>query len=120
MIEEKFVVGLDTLGQDRQFTVEQKRFVLDTVQRFRIIWEKQEITSLAMDRDTKIGLMTSDKQADTENLQAVMEEIEKKVEDMVFNREDLQHDEDLKDIVSKSSRLTHQAHAFIEKAEWKQ
>lgn len=47
-----------------------------------------------------------------------MEEIEKKVEDMVFGREDLQGDEDLRDIVSKQSRLTHQAHAFLEKADW--
>ncbi len=72
-----------------------------------------------MDRDTKIVLLTSDKQADAENLQAVIEEIEKKVEDMVFGREDLQHDEDLRDIISKQSRLTHQAHAFLEKADWK-
>ena len=30
-VEEKFVVGLDTMGQDRQFTVEQKRLALETV-----------------------------------------------------------------------------------------
>lgn len=27
-IEEKYVVSLDTLGQDRQFTIDQKRFIL--------------------------------------------------------------------------------------------
>jgi hypothetical protein len=39
-VEEKYVVMLDTLGQDRQFTSEQKRFVLNTITRFGWIWEQ--------------------------------------------------------------------------------
>lgn len=56
--DEKYVVMLDTLGQDRQFTVDQKRFILNTVARFGDLWEKQEAASLTVDRDNKIASST--------------------------------------------------------------
>lgn len=40
--KKSFVVCLDTLGQDREFTEEQRRFVLNTVKRFRELWEQTE------------------------------------------------------------------------------
>ena len=53
--EQKFVVCLDTMGQDRAFTDEQKRFVLKVVQKFRENWERAEKASLVADRDSKIA-----------------------------------------------------------------
>jgi len=53
--EQKFVVCLDTMGQDRAFTDEQKRFVLKVVQKFRENWERAEKASLVADRDRKIA-----------------------------------------------------------------
>lgn len=52
--EEKFVICLDTLGQDREFSDNQKRFVLEVIQAFKKNWERAEIESLTADRDRKI------------------------------------------------------------------
>lgn len=65
-IEEKYVVMMDTLGQDRQFSTEEKRFILQTVQRFIELWEKQENSCLVVDRDNKLELMQVDKLAEAE------------------------------------------------------
>ena len=48
---------LDTLGQDRQFSDDEKRFVLETVTAYRECWEKQEEYCLTADRDRKLELM---------------------------------------------------------------
>ena len=37
--EEKYVVCLDTMGQDREISDEQKEFALTTIERFIQIWE---------------------------------------------------------------------------------
>lgn len=55
--EQKYVICLDTMGQDRPFTDEQKRFVLNVVQKFRENWERAEKASLVADRDAKIASM---------------------------------------------------------------
>jgi len=52
--EVKFVVCLDTLGQDRGFTDDERRFVLRTVQYFKGAWENSEMRALHSDCDRKI------------------------------------------------------------------
>ena len=37
--DEKYVVCLDAMGQDREFTIEEKRFALQTVEDYIRIWE---------------------------------------------------------------------------------
>jgi hypothetical protein len=54
--EEKFVICLDTLGQDREFTEDQRRFVLNTVQEYRKIWEAEQKDNLTRDRDQRLAL----------------------------------------------------------------
>jgi len=44
--EEKWIVCIDTMGQDRELTDEQKRFALSTVQKYKDIWEKVEQENL--------------------------------------------------------------------------
>jgi len=50
-VKECFVVCLDTLGQDRELSPEERRFALQTVKSFREIWEKTEADALLQDRD---------------------------------------------------------------------
>ncbi len=57
--EMKYVVCLDTMGQDRELTEDQKRFALDTVEKFIKIWEKEERVALAADRDRRIEALES-------------------------------------------------------------
>lgn len=47
--DEKLVICIDTLGQDQEISDEKKRFVLQTVDRFRAIWEKEERDNLEAD-----------------------------------------------------------------------
>jgi len=47
----KFVVCIDSIGQDREFTQEQKEFALKAVYRFRKHWEEFENQKLIADRD---------------------------------------------------------------------
>lgn len=49
--EEKFVVCLDTLGQDREFSEDERRFILNTVDKFRQAWEAEQIRNLTKQRD---------------------------------------------------------------------
>lgn len=46
---------LDTLGQDREFTEDQRRFVLRTVQEFIAIWEEKERSCLRNDIERRVG-----------------------------------------------------------------
>jgi hypothetical protein len=47
----KFVICIDSIGQDREFTQAQKEFALNAVYRFRKHWEDFENTKLLADRD---------------------------------------------------------------------
>lgn len=50
----QFVCCLNTMGQDRKFTEEEKMFALRTVQRYRDRWEKCEKDNLKSDIEAKI------------------------------------------------------------------
>ena len=44
------------MGQDREFTIEEKRFALNTVKQYIAIWEKEERDALTADRDRRVEL----------------------------------------------------------------
>ena len=44
------------MGQDREFTPEQRRFVLETVQAFRLAWERSEARVMENDVQTMMEL----------------------------------------------------------------
>jgi hypothetical protein len=67
------VVGLDTLGQDREFTFEQRRFALETVKNFAAIWEKREQENLVKDRNLRLEMIELDKDY-AENIVKKLEE----------------------------------------------
>lgn len=64
--QNKFVVCLDTMGQDCELTDDQRRFVLQTVQVFREQWERAEVQCLTKDRDLKIELLARDPQLEAD------------------------------------------------------
>jgi hypothetical protein len=57
----QFVVCLNTLGQDRVFTEEEKKFALRTVQQYRDIWERTEEDNLRSDINLHMAAMDFDK-----------------------------------------------------------
>jgi len=62
----KFVVCIDSMGQDREFTEEQKKFALSTIYRFRKHWEEFELEKLKADRDAQV----KDREMDVEKFTA--------------------------------------------------
>jgi hypothetical protein len=69
-------VCLDTLGQDREFTDDQRRFVLETIKNFRAFWEQKERDNLTFDRDHRLGELEFEKEwiEQTENVALAEEE----------------------------------------------
>jgi hypothetical protein len=51
----QFVCCLNTMGQDRKFTEEERMFALRTVQRYRDRWERCEKDNLKSDIEAKIA-----------------------------------------------------------------
>lgn len=79
--EEKLVVCLDTLGQDRQLTDDQKRFALETVAKFKTAWENFDEQKLRIDRDARIRSNEEDKAWLEENLERLLVQETKFVEE---------------------------------------
>ena len=50
----KFVVCVDLLGQDKQFSSDEKEFILKTVHQYKLFWEQFEKENLISDRDALI------------------------------------------------------------------
>ena len=59
--QRKYVVCLDTLGQDREFTDAERRFALETIKQFAGIWERREIENLTKDRNLRLKMADTDK-----------------------------------------------------------
>jgi len=62
------------MGQDRQFTEEQKRFALNAVFKFRKYWEEFEQAQLIADRDALLKLREEDEEIFTEEYQQQKDE----------------------------------------------
>jgi hypothetical protein len=56
----KFVVCLDTMGQDREFTKTQRAFALKAVEKFKKYWEQFELKMLTADREALINEKAED------------------------------------------------------------
>jgi len=90
--ENKFVVCLDTLGQDREFSDEERRFVLRTVTNFRKTWEAEQRDNLTKDRDEILAVTRPEtigeesQNADTKPDPNV--EIERQIEEALAESED--------------------------------
>jgi len=71
---------------------------LNTVQRFAALWEMQEQKSLQADRDAKLDYLKQDRQAEADANAMFMEEIDKKAEKLVLDRQEWNAEDDLREI----------------------
>ena len=53
-IEKQYVICLDTLGQDREFTDNEKEFIFKTTMLIKKSWEDQETKFLLKNRDLRL------------------------------------------------------------------
>ena len=58
----RFVVCIDSMGQDRVFTAEERTFILETVHKYRTHWEIFENDKLVEDRDALIAQKKKDEE----------------------------------------------------------
>ena len=61
-VQKEYVLCLDTMGQEREFTDQEKRFALETVQRYIQLWEKCEQETLIADRDRRIKFLDAQRE----------------------------------------------------------
>jgi len=113
------VICIDTLGQDRELTLEQKIFILEAVTKFKDSWEEFENEKLLADRDTRMRIQTQDKEYLNDNADKMKDEEDKFVDEQVAEVEDLE-DEDSKALAQTKFRLEYQANLLLEQEEFKQ
>jgi len=115
--QKKFVICIDTMGQDCEIEDAARRQVLETVQIFKEQWERAEVQCLTQDRDRRIELMSRDPQVEADLQEKVAEVINKAVED-VLNVEQPEQpegkvvDEEQKQLELSNLRLTTQSEMF--------
>jgi hypothetical protein len=83
--QRSFVMCLDTMGQDRQFSKEQKAFALKAVFRFRQHWETFEREKLIADRDALVAEKDQDNEQFTEEVVLAWKEKEDGQVDAIIN-----------------------------------
>lgn len=77
----KYVLCVDTMGQDRELTADQRRFILTTARAYKNQWERAETQCLTMDRDRRIDLINKDPQVEIDLQEKVSETLQKVVDD---------------------------------------
>ena len=110
--KEEYIVCLDTLGQDRKFSDDEKRFTLQTVQSYKETWEQREVASLTRDRDRKLDLLNVEKDENAENEEAQMmtDAIDAlELDADYFDLQLVQDDSQLKEIYDNQKTLTIEA-----------
>ena len=108
------------MGQDRELTDEQKRFILNTIKSYKEIWEGREIDNLTKDRDKKLKSIEEDKDFIENEASKLNDEEEKFIEEFLTTyREGEIIDEELKDIETKEARLKFTIKQYKERDEWK-
>lgn len=130
------------MGQDREFSEEEKRFTLETIERFIEQWEEEERKALAADRDRRLEAMKQQDEND-QNDQSIAAEIAGEIEEYEFkngakdsayfqkqfvNEQDEDgnttmqiistNDEELRDIETKYKMLKVLAHRFLMLNDW--
>jgi hypothetical protein len=116
--EQKFVVCIDTLGQDRELSDDQKRIALQTAQDFKDAWEKFETDKLTGDRDQRMVIGTTDKEWVAENFDKVKDEEEKYVDDKILEIEADIADDDHRALCGNKFKLEFQCLVFKEREEF--
>ena len=121
------------MGQDREFTDEEKRFALNTVKQYIEIWEQEEVNALTADRNRRAEMLGGetaggDAEAEADHAAEIATEIEEykwksdETDKIYFMRhiteEDYVPEEELASIESKYKMLTVMANRFEKNKEW--
>jgi ribosome recycling factor len=89
----QFVVSMDSMGQDRQFNEDEKKFALFKIKEYRDNWERLEKDNLKKDILRKVASTEKDKEwLETEGPK-LQEEEEKYIDEYVASKEDITEDE---------------------------
>jgi hypothetical protein len=79
----QFVCCLNSMGQDRQFTPDERLFALRTVQRYRDRWEECERDNLKADIESKINKMDMTRSYKEQNEPLDLQELEQRADQAV-------------------------------------
>ena len=101
----QFVVCMNTLGQDREFSEEERLYALRTVQKYRDEWEAIEKKNLASDIAKKISQIEHDRHYKEAHEQLDVAEMELKAEANNQPKEGEVHTEDSKAFGLKKARF---------------
>lgn len=85
--KQSFVVCLNTMGQDREFSEEELKFALRTVRNYRDRWEQLERLNLEHDIIKRIDNMQKDKFYKEHQEMLDMQELERELEEAFIPRE---------------------------------
>ena len=91
--EKKYVVCIDTMGQDRALKEEQIKFAVNIVKEYSENWEQTEKDNLRKDVQRKVEACRKDKDYFENESDNIKSDEEKYVDDMLATREDLETDE---------------------------
>jgi len=91
-----YVVCMDTLGQDREFTPEQKNHVTEMIKKYKNQWEERERIRLTSDRKLKEEERAKDTEFIDKSMAAVHDEEEKLVEEQMTTVSEEMSEEDKK------------------------
>ena len=116
--DKKYVICLDTLGQDRKLSDDQMRFALNACQKYKEIWESFEKEKIQQDVVLRVGANESDKAWLEEHKDAQAEEEAKIIEERLVEIEDFA-DDDHKKLFSTHFALEHQAKFLQENEDMK-
>lgn len=121
--KKSYVVCLDTLGQDREFTDDQRRFILETIKKFISLWEEKERRFLTRDRDLRLQAIEDEKDYIEQGDYAQLNEDEdKQVEDLVQAKDNEGNgfpDDESKNMYGNLQRIIFTSKLFKDKEEWK-
>lgn len=109
-VEKKYVICLDTMGQDREFTEEQKEFVFDAVQNYSDTWTLAEKTQLREDLKMRLDIHSHDKDYfDGDLAQSLLADEEKYIDDYFDSLEEPA------DEATRNEKLPVLKHEFLQK-----
>ena len=120
-VNQKFVLCIDTLGQDLVLTDDQKRFCLQTAQQFIQKWEQFETEQLVRDRNARLESNKLDHEFIRENADKIKDDEEIFVDEQFAALDEDQEpaNEEIKNLMTTQYQLKFQAKMFLENEEFK-
>ena len=91
--EQKYVVCIDTMGQDRSLTQEQIRFAIEVVKNYSENWQETEKDNLRKDVEKKVDAGRKDREYFENETDNIKNDEDKYVDDMLALKDEYETDE---------------------------